>query len=218
MTRILLAGATGMVGRQVATIMSAPSIDGELHVISRRQINGLDSSAIQHIVEPANWTSPIIEVAPQVIISCLGTTIKSAGSKSAFTGVDFDLITLVGQAARAAGTRHMILVSSVGANASSANFYLSIKGKTENAIRALGFERLDIIRPGLLRGIRENARTGESLGIMLSPLTDVMMQGPFRRYRSIDGGIVAKAIANLSVAGGQGTFIHENDSITELAG
>ena len=218
MTRILLAGATGMVGRQVANILSAPFVDRELHIISRRPITGLDNNIMQHIVDPAKWTSLITEVAPQVIISCLGTTIKAAGSKSAFAAVDFELTTRVGQAAHAAGTRHMILMTSVGASASSANFYLSTKGKTETAIRALGFERLDIFRPGLLRGIRAEARTGESLGILLSPIADALMHGRFRRYRSIDGAVVAKAIANLTEAGGQGTFIHENDSITEVAG
>ena len=218
MTRILLAGATGMVGRQVANILSAPFVDRELHIISRRPITGLDNNIMQHIVDAAKWTSLITEVAPQVIISCLGTTIKAAGSKSAFAAVDFELTTRVGQAAHAAGTRHMILMTSVGASASSANFYLSTKGKTETAIRALGFERLDIFRPGLLRGIRAEARTGESLGILLSPIADALMHGRFRRYRSIDGAVVAKAIANLTEAGGQGTFIHENDSITEVAG
>lgn len=218
MTRILLAGATGMVGRQVANILSAPFVDRELHIISRRPITGLDNNIMQHIVDAAKWTSLITEVAPQVIISCLGTTIKAAGSKSAFAAVDFELTTRVGQAAHAAGTRHMILMTSVGASASSANFYLSTKGKTETAIRALGFERLDILRPGLLRGIRAEARTGESLGILLSPIADALMHGRFRRYRSIDGAVVAKAIANLTEAGGQGTFIHENDSITEVAG
>ena len=218
MTRILLAGATGLVGRQVAAILSLRSMDRELHIISRRAIDNQGSNAVQHIVDPGHWARTITEVAPQVIISCLGTTIKTAGSKAAFAAVDFDLITNVGQAAKAARARHMIMVSSPVANASSKIFYLSTKGKTEDAIRAMGFERLDIIRPGLLRGMRSDARIGESLGTMLSPLTDAIMQGALRRFRSIDSTIVAKAIANLTVATGEGTYIHENDSIAELAG
>lgn len=112
----------------------------------------------------------------------------------------------------------MIAISSVGASAKSANFYLSTKGKAEAALRALAFDRLDILRPGLLRGNREENRTGESLGIMLSPFTDSLMHGPLRRYRSIDSAVVAKAIANLALNGGEGQLIHENDAITALAG
>ena len=112
----------------------------------------------------------------------------------------------------------MITVSSVGASADASNFYLSTKGKAEQALRALGFDRLDILRPGLLRGNRQESRTGEALGIILSPLTDALMHGPLRRYRSIDSATVANAIASLTVGGGKGENIHENDAIAALAG
>jgi uncharacterized protein YbjT (DUF2867 family) len=171
-----------------------------------------------HIADSAEWPSHIAQIAPDVAISCLGTTIKTAGSKAAFAAVDLDLVIAFAAAAKAAGAKHMIAISSVGASANAANFYLSTKGKAEAALSALGFDRLDIIRPGLLRGNREESRTGEVLGIMLSPFTDALMHGPLRRYRSIDSAVVAKTIANLAMTDGQGTFIHENDAITAFAG
>lgn len=218
MTRILLAGATGLIGRQVVELLADMPSDHELHIISRRPVGNLPVNITQHIDDASRWSDYITASAPDVLISCLGTTIKTAGSKSAFAAVDLNLVSMVGQTAKTAGAGQMIMVSSVGANVSSANFYLSTKGKAEQALRAIGFDRLDIIRPGLLRGNRAETRTGELLGMMLSPLTDAMMHGRLRRYRSIDSATVAKAITNLTMADGSGMFIHENDAITTLAG
>lgn len=218
MSRILLAGATGLVGFQVLQLLALEGSKAEPHSISRRPVVLLPLGIQPHIVDIAEWSAIITGIKPDVAISCLGTTIKTAGSKEGFAAVDLDLVTSVATAAKAAGAKQMIAISSVGASANSANFYLATKGKAEAALRALTFDRLDILRPGLLRGNREESRAGETLGIILSPLTDALMHGPLRRYRSINSFDVAMAIANLAVVGGQGQFIHENDAITALAG
>jgi hypothetical protein len=89
----------------------------------------------------------------------------------------------------------------------------------EEGLKQIGFERLDLLRPGLLTGERGGERRfGERVGILLSPFTDALLHGSLRRYRSIDSQIVARAIAKLAKGGGQGTFIHENDAIDALAG
>lgn len=144
---------------------------------------------------------------------------KIAGSKAAFRAVDFDLVAAFAQAAKQAGARHMIAVSSVGASDKSANFYLKTKGEAETAMAQAGFDRVDFLRPGLLTGgERPESRPGESVAIMLAPLTDLLMVGGLSRYRSIPAPVVAQAIANLALAGGQGRHIHENDAIRALAG
>ena len=218
MSKILLVGATGLVGQQVLQLLTMQNSANELSIISRRSVDNLPIYLSQHVAEPSEWPRRIAAIAPDILINCLGTTIKIAGSNSAFAAVDLELVNTIGRAAQTAGAKHMITVSSVGANAYSANFYLSTKGKAELALRAIGFQRLDIIQPGLLRGDRAERRQGESLGIMLSPLTDAIMHGPLRRFRSIDSATVARAIANLVSAGGAGTYIHENEEITALAG
>lgn len=218
MTRILLAGATGLVGSQVLGRLVKRSGNPEIHVIARRPFEDVPPNMRQHIADTADWPAEIAKIGPDVAISCLGTTIKTAGSKAAFAAVDLDLVVAVATAAKTTGARHMITVSSVGASPNASNFYLSTKGKAEQGLRALGFDRLDILRPGLLRGNRQESRTGEALGIILSPFTDALMHGPLRSYRSIDSATVASAIASLAVGGGQGEFIHENDAIAALAG
>lgn len=212
---ILLAGASGLVGRQVARMLAESS---ELDVLLRRPLECLPASIKQHACDAADWPGEIRSLKPDVAISCLGTTIRAAGSKLAFSAVDFDLVRDFAAASKGAGTKHLIAISSVGADAASSNFYLSVKGQAEKALGALGFDRLDILRPGLLRGDRQEERPAERIGIMISPLTDMLLHGPLRRYRSIDGSTVARAIANLSIAGGEGQHIHENDAIIALAG
>jgi uncharacterized protein YbjT (DUF2867 family) len=153
-----------------------------------------------------------------IAISCLGTTMRAAGSREAFRAVDHDLAIAVARAAREAGARHMIAISSVGAS-KGGNFYLRTKAETEAGLIALGFDRLDIFRPGLLTGgERRDDRPAEKLGIMLAPLTNIFLHGALSRYRSTDSRKLAVAIAQVAQKDGTGRFIHENKSIDRLAG
>ena len=100
------------------------------------------------------------------------------------------------------------------ADSSAASFYLKTKGEAEDLLRAQNFDRLDIIRPGLLRGERTNDnRMGERLAIAASPVLDMLLHGKFRRYRSILAGDVAGAIVALIGESVPGVYTHENDAI-----
>jgi uncharacterized protein YbjT (DUF2867 family) len=113
----------------------------------------------------------------------------------------------------------MIVVSSVGADAGSRNFYLRTKGEMEQALRSLGFERLDILRPGLLRGERgPERRPGERIGIAVSPILNLVMRGRLDRYAAIDASSVAGAVAVLAGLDASGAFVHHNREIRRLAG
>ena len=216
--QIVLAGASGLIGCKVAGLL--PGAGFEVHVLSRRKLECMPTGVLQHIADPVEWPAQIAGLKPTVAISCLGTTWNKSGrSEAAFRAVDLELVLAFAAAAQKAGARHMISVSSVGASAKSAGFYLRTKGEAEDGLKQLGFERLDFLRPGLLVGERGGERRlGERVGIMLSPLTDALLHGPLTRYRSIDSQAVALAIANLAANGGQGTFIQENDAITALGG
>lgn len=213
MDKSLLVGATGMVGS--AVIAEAGS--GGLTLLARRAVADMPPGC-SLIAPPEQWPATVDALRPAVVFNCLGTTIRQAGSKVAFRAVDHDLVLAVARAAKAAGARHIISVSSVGASAKSGNFYLRTKGEVEDELRALGFERLDIVRPGLLTGQRGGPwRPGESLGMVLAPLTDMLMHGGARRYRSVPGALVARAMVKLSKMGGNGAHVHEHDAIMTLA-
>jgi len=210
----LIVGATGLIGRAVIERFGSEPVT----VLARRNVEGLAPHHNQLIAPSERWPETIAAEKPAVLICCLGTTIRQAGSQEAFRAVDHDLVLAAASAARRAGTPHLILVSSVGAAAKSGNFYLRTKGQTEDDLRALGFDRLDLIRPGLLRGDRPGPqRLGEGIATIAAPLTDALLHGAFRRYRSISGDTVAAAIVALAGHGGSGVHIHENDAIRALA-
>lgn len=210
----LLVGATGMVGQAVL----AAAAGQPLRALVRKPL--VPSDVMHHATcQPIEeWPAVIAIRKPLLVFNCLGTTIKQAGSQQAFRAVDHDLVLAVAAAAKAAGAAHFISVSSVGASAKSSNFYLKTKGETEDGLRALGFDRLDILRPGLLMGDRQGAmRLGEGIAMLAAPLTDALLHGSLRRYRSIRADTVARAFVALAALGGSGVHIHENDAIGALA-
>lgn len=214
MPDVMIVGATGLIGRAVIERFGGTPVT----VLARRDVEGLAPYHKQLIIPSERWAEAVAAEKPAVLICCLGTTIRQAGSQAAFRAVDHDLVLAAASAAKRAGTPHMILVSSVGAAAKSGNFYLRTKGQTEDDLRALGFDRLDLIRPGLLRGDRPGPqRLGEGIATIAAPLTDALLHGSFRRYRSISGDTVAAAIVALAGRGGSGVHIHENDAIRALA-
>ncbi len=211
--RVLLVGATGMIGAQVAKLVPPES----LTIVARRPLE-LANGAEMIVAPIEDWPARIAAARPEVAVSALGTTIRQAGSQSAFRAVDHDLVLAVAQSAKDAGAQHFIAVSSVGASAKADNFYLRTKGEAETALGALGFDRLDILRPGLLTGARSGpVRPGEALAMLAAPLTDALLHGSMRRYRSIPGNKVAAAMAKLAAQGGAGSHFHEHDAIMALA-
>lgn len=214
-TKVVLLGATGLIGSAAVRFLAKAGFD--VHIVVRRETLPI-TGVTAHVAPPAQWPALVTELGAQTAISCLGTTMRQAGSQAAFAAIDLDLVCAIAKAAKAGGAKHFVAVSSVGANAESANFYLKTKGQMEAAVRAIGFERCDFLRPGLLRGERGgDVRFGERIGIMLSPLTDLLMMGPLRRYQSILADDVAKAICQLAMNSGSGVHLHENDAIQLLA-
>lgn len=216
--RVLLAGATGLVGTRV--MEAAVGQDWlRLIALTRREAPMPRGVRMEMLVaHPSDWPEAVAAIAPDAVICALGTTWKKAGSEEAFRAVDHDLVLSVAKAARGAEVANFALVSSVGADAYAKSFYLRVKGETEAAVTKLRFRRVDILRPGLLRGSRSaDRRLGERLAIMASPLTDRLLHGDSRRYRSIDARIVAAAAVQCSREKAQGRWIHDNDAILRAA-
>ncbi len=213
-SKTLLIGATGLVGGLLIAAMR----ERPLTILARRAIDDLPDRHALRVAPPERWDDVIAAEAPSTLICCLGTTIKQAGSGAAFRAVDHDLVLTAARSARLGDAARMIAVSSVGAAAASRNFYLRTKGEVEEGLRGLGFDGLDILRPGLLIGERAGApRPGEAMAMLAAPMTDALLWGSLRRYRSIPAASVAKAIAALVARPGGGTHIHENDAIRALA-
>lgn len=211
--RIVMTGASGLVGGLVIPLLGAH----DLTVVGRRKLAEAPVQAQQLIGPIDGWPELVRQSRHDTAICCLGTTIRIAGSQAAFAAVDRDAAIAFAEAAGAAGARQLLMVTSVGANAAAGNFYLRTKGEAEAVIAALGFERVDFFRPGLLRGNRQGAaRPGERMMATLAPVTDLLTPYVFDRYRSIAAGRVAAAIAACVGKSEGGTHVHENRDILAL--
>jgi uncharacterized protein YbjT (DUF2867 family) len=215
---LVLIGATGLVGGLLADRLLAPGGRPVVRALVRRPSGRAHRRWNEQVAPAADWAGLVAGRAVDQAVSALGTTMRAAGSEAAFRAVDFDAVVAFAAAARRAGARHMVTVSSVGADPRSPNFYLRTKGEMEQAIEAMGFDRLDILRPGLLRGDRgPDRRLGERIGILVSPVANLFLAGPLDRFAAIDSDVVAAAIEAILRLQQPGTFRHDNRSIRRLA-
>lgn len=217
-TRIALVGASGLTGMSLIRLaLGRPDL--RIVAIARREFTLPKGARMELLIaDPENWGDAIAAANADVLVSALGTTWKTAGKdEAAFRAVDQDLVLACGKAAKAAGVRQMIAISSVGADPMAKNFYLKVKGETEQGLGKLGIPRLDILRPGLLRGPREEFRPAERLGMIASPILDQLLHGAYRKYRSIRSEVLAQAIVGLTREKMAGRFVFEHDAIQRAA-
>ena len=188
----LLAGATGLVGREILRGLLADEGVAAVHVLARRPLPGTHPKLNVHLVDFADL--PVLPAVDDVYLA-LGTTIKVAGSEAAFRAVDFDANLAVARAARAAGARRLGLVSAMGSDPRSSLFYSRVKGELEAALDGLGYEGLVIARPSMLAGDRlslgQPERGGEKLALRVSRWLGPLIP---RNYRSIQAADVAGAL------------------------
>ena len=128
------------------------------------------------------------------VFICLGTTIKKAGSVKKMEEIDRDLPVMLASAAASNGVKRIAVVSSIGANTESANYYLRIKGEMEQEILKLKFENTAILRPSMLLGDRKEKRPGELAGKVVMKVFNPLLMGKMKKYRGIHGRDVARAM------------------------
>jgi nucleoside-diphosphate-sugar epimerase len=210
---VLLAGASGLVGGQLARGLAMPG-RRLLMPLRRPQARLLALAGAEALPWPLAEPLPRIELA----ISALGTTIAAAGSRDAFRAVDFDAVLAFAQAARRAGARRFGLVSAVGAAPQSPVFYNRVKGEAEAAIAELGFEQLVIVQPSLLLGDREALgqahRPGEAIAQRLAPWLAPLTPA---RFRPVAAEQVAGALLKGLAERGRGLHRLDNAALFQAA-
>lgn len=217
--RIALVGATGLVGRRVIEA-SVGREDLRLTGIARREAKLPVGARMElFVAETTHWGEVMESIRPDVLVCALGTTWNKAGKdEAAFRAVDQALVLDSARAALAAGATRMVAISSVGAAIGAKQLYLRVKGEVERDLAKIGFVRLDILRPGLLRGPRDaDPRPLERFGQLAAPLANLALHGKYRAYRSIDAAIVAQACLGLALRHTRGRYVHDNDAIIRAA-
>ena len=188
---VWVVGATGLVGREaVLALLEAGGFARVLTLV--RRPSGLSHPRLdERLIDFETLSSTLSTEHADVAICCLGSTIKQAGSQTQFRHIDYDYALSFAQAARAAGARHFLVVSALGAKADSLVFYNRVKGELERDLAGLGFEALTIVRPSLLIGERSESRLGEKLA---APLMSLLPKS----VRGIEVKKVGRALAKLA--------------------
>ncbi|MEG1230146.1 MAG: NAD(P)H-binding protein [Flavobacterium sp.] len=191
--KALLIGATGATGTDLLDKLLNNTTFDEVAVFVRKPIAITNNKLKVHVVDfdqPEEWNHL---VKGDVAFSCLGTTLKAAGSKEAQRKVDYDYQYNFAKAAKDNNVTHFILVSSYGANSKSSIFYSRIKGELEDAVQILQFQKTTIFNPGMLQ--RKNTdRSGEV--VMEKVLGFINMLGLFRKYKPLSTDVLAQAMIN----------------------
>jgi uncharacterized protein YbjT (DUF2867 family) len=152
------------------------------------------------------------------VFCALGTTIGKAGSQEAFRKVDFGYPKRLADLALQAGARQFLLVSSVGADPKSRNFYLRVKGELEEALNAMPFDAVHAFRPSFLIGDRAEKRAGETIAVPIARVLGSLLVGVLRKYRAISGDTVAAAMVGAARESRSGRWVYHYDEMRRLAG
>ncbi len=213
--KVLVAGATGLVGGQILHALLADLAVVEVHALSRRPLKLSHPRLQVHIVDIGRL--PVLPLADEVYLA-LGTTIKVAGSQQAFRAVDLDANLAVAVAARAAGVRRVGLVSAAMASAASSTFYNRVKGELEDALKAMAWDALVIAQPSLLldyrTGLDQPPRIGERMAIPIAKLLAPLIPGV---YRPVHARAVAQALVR-TVPTAEGVVVLPSDVLARTGG
>lgn len=208
-TSLLILGATGLVGYQALQMALADERIALVIAPTRRPLTPHPKLRNPIVNFPALTDADWWKV--DALICALGTTIKQAGSQTAFRAVDYQYVFDAAKLAKTAGCNSCVLNSSLGADPDSANFYLKVKGQIEQDLQGLGFKSLTLVRPSLLDGgPRPEPRYGEEIGLWFGKHLGQLIPA---RYRPVATSSVAKAMLSAALESKPGIFFIESEEL-----
>ena len=188
----IIAGSTGLIGRNILEILC--NKQESVIALTRRSISDLPINANQLVIDFDSFeSSGSLPLCNHVFI-CLGTTIKKAGSQENFRKVDIDYCVSIAKKAKESGAKTLSLISSIGADSTSKNFYLRTKGELEEAIQELQFPVVNIFRPSFLVGQRSEKKLSEVVILNFAKIMDFFLVGSASQYRSVRAELLAKTM------------------------
>jgi len=215
----LLLGATGLVGGHCLDRLLAEDLYSRVTTLTRRPLPRaesadprLDARVVDFELLAEQW-----DVAVTDVYCCLGSNMTVAESRKSFRRVDHDYTVDAARLAHDSGARRLALVSAVGADPGSRMSLTRVKGETERDVTALGYECVEIFRPGMLVGVRPQPRRGERVARVVGPAVAKLMIGRLHRFRPIKAQDVAAAMIAALQAGRPGVHFNTYDQMVALA-
>jgi len=211
--KALIAGATGAIGSVLLKLLNDSDQYSEIHCIVRREPVTSGEKIKSHIVSYDELDQFDLQQPIDDVFCTLGTTIKAAGSVESFKKVDRDYVHQVGMLAQRLNAKTCSVISAIGANAGSSNYYNQTKGEAEELLQSLGLSSLRIFRPSMLHGGRDEFRLKEEVGYVVLTILTPLLQGPWKKYRAIRVEQVAKAMHESARQDYPAVKIFESDEI-----
>jgi uncharacterized protein YbjT (DUF2867 family) len=203
---VLILGATGLVGTEcVRQFAASPRFD-RIVALVRRPLAETLARVESQVIDFERLDDAAQHFRVSHIVCALGTTIKQAGSQERFRRADHDYPLAAARVGLREGARHFLLVSALGANRKSRVFYSRVKGEVEDAIRALPYRSVTIVRPSLLLGERAELRLGEQIGKLFAGVVP-------KKYKPVEGSAVAGALVRAATEDQAGVRIIESKEI-----
>lgn len=205
-------GATGLVGKELVKALLENSLYGKIIIVARKTLPLVDRKLEQLLLDDfsdlANFHN---RLKANEYFCCIGTTIKTAGSQEAFRKVDFEIPLQVAKLAQELRIQNLVIISSIGADAKTGNFYLRTKGEMELAVKEAYKGNLKIVRPSLLIGDRQEFRFGERVAVFIMKLSGWLFLGPLKKFRGIKARVVANAMIRVTQLPVEKIFIESDE-------
>ncbi|MFT6148809.1 MAG: hypothetical protein ACJAUH_001495 [Saprospiraceae bacterium] len=212
----LLFGATGLVGNYCLKELLESPLYSTIKVFNRRKMEINHPKIKEYLVDFNDIETYADWIVGDDVFCCLGTTRKKAGSKEAFSKVDYTYVLELAKIAAKNRANQFLLVSSMGADKDSMIFYSQVKGKIEDAIQNLEYWSVHIFRPSLLLGNRNETRMGEGLAMAASRLFNLITDRIAPQYSAIRAEQVAVGMLKAAQRVDNGVFIYESDEIQKM--
>jgi len=212
-------GATGMVGNYLLEQLLNDSYFDTIRVIVRRPFMQKHPKLEMKLVDFNDYESLKLAIDGSDALFCaIGTTQKNVkGDKALYRKIDFDIPIRSARICIETGCSTFVIVSAVGANSKSSNFYLKLKGEVEDALQPPGLQSLHIMQPSQLFGERKENRPAEKIFIPVMKAVSFLLAGSLAKYKPIHGRDVAKAMLNAAKAGKSGTYRYTYREMMKLA-
>jgi len=205
--KAIIAGATGLIGSQLLEILLQADTYNEVLILVRKKLDITHSKLTQLVIDFDQIENHALSITGDAVFSCLGTTRKKTPDRSVYYKIDHDYPLRLAKLAKANGVKQFHLVSSIGANPDSGTFYIRLKGETERDISALNFFSSFMYEPSMLTGREYETRYGEVFFEGLFKIVNHLLIGKWKKYRSVSGAAVAKAMYDQSLKDEPGKWI-----------
>jgi uncharacterized protein YbjT (DUF2867 family) len=216
MKTALLIGSTGLIGSQLLQLLLESKEYEKVITFVKRDTGITHPKLTQHCIDfdkPETYKELVIG---DDFFCTIGTTINKAGTKEAFRKVDLEYPRQFATFAMQNKVKQFLIISSLGADATSSNFYLKTKGEIEAFLKNCNFESVSVLQPSLLLGNRTEFRLGEKVGAFFMKTFSFLLIGNLKKYKPIESKVVAKALLTIAQQKNNGFKIYESDIIQEI--